>query len=266
MDTGLLVAMGGGRHRAASWGGRWLWWVRVLGGAGAVAVVLALVYRRLFRDRFNVTTRTRPTAPALPPATRRPAATTTAAAKAEAKGAATEDRGGALPLSAVRGRRLTCSTRGVVLELDRVTRQPRLIESAVPVLLQLARHTDLYLITECDDDGVEEAVRRLFAERGLLDGGINPHVRADVSLHRTAHVLHCACVCVALMLTHDATHMAVQKVLFCGTTIGRVHMARQLEAHMHIDGTAAATTFRLWATNTHATHTDPHASRGRGRG
>lgn len=84
-------------------------------------------------------------------------------------------------MSSVKGRRVSCATRGVVLEFDNDAdpaggRRPRLIESAVPVLLQLARHTDLYLITECDDDSTEEAVRSLLASRGLFAAGLNPHV------------------------------------------------------------------------------------------
>ncbi|ELR25414.1 Peroxin 22 (Pex22), putative [Acanthamoeba castellanii str. Neff] len=115
-------------------------------------------------------------------------------------------------MSSVKGRRVSCATRGVVLEFDNDAdadaaaghHRPRLIESAVPVLLLLARYTDLYLITECDDDSTEEAVRSLLAARGLLAAGLNPH-----------------------------------KALFCSTPLGRVHMARQLESHMHIDGNAA---------------------------
>jgi hypothetical protein len=104
-------------------------------------------------------------------------------------------------LARVTGRKLSCSTNGVgvrfelvpppknarlsgfvaaaqvVLQFDPATNEPHLIEEAVPTILRLARLTDLYLVTECDDDCTEQAIIALLSSRGLFTAGVNPDAR-----------------------------------------------------------------------------------------
>mmetsp|Transcript_61022 Transcript_61022/g.145342 ORF Transcript_61022/g.145342 Transcript_61022/m.145342 type:complete len:246 (+) Transcript_61022:64-801(+) len=76
----------------------------------------------------------------------------------------------------------------------------RVLDSALPSLLEIARTCDLYLITQCSTDEAEAAVRAAVSDSGLLHAGFNPH-----------------------------------KMLFCETEAGRGSMARQLEPSLHVD-------------------------------
>eukprot|EP00284_Hemiselmis_tepida_P014736 CAMPEP_0174917292 /NCGR_PEP_ID=MMETSP1355-20121228/2364_1 /TAXON_ID=464990 /ORGANISM="Hemiselmis tepida, Strain CCMP443" /LENGTH=255 /DNA_ID=CAMNT_0016162367 /DNA_START=32 /DNA_END=799 /DNA_ORIENTATION=+ len=78
-----------------------------------------------------------------------------------------------------------------------------LIGQALPSVCELARCCDLYVITQCGSDAVEERVREALGQAGVYDAGLNP-----------------------------------RKVLFCGTEMGRASMARQLEPCLHIDTSA----------------------------
>lgn len=83
---------------------------------------------------------------------------------------------------------------------------PRLsvIQSALPALCELARCSDLYLVTQVSSDAGEEAVRRALSDAGIIDSGLNPH-----------------------------------KILFCETEMGRGSIVRQLEPAMHVDTSTA---------------------------
>ena len=54
-----------------------------------------------------------------------------------------------------------------------------MLPDVVPVLLALASNCDLYLITQCDDDDVEESVMQALKSSGIFDEGMNPCVRTS---------------------------------------------------------------------------------------
>jgi hypothetical protein len=45
-------------------------------------------------------------------------------------------------------------------------------------VLELARTCDLYVITQCSSDATQDAVHRALCDNGVVDAGLNPHVRA----------------------------------------------------------------------------------------
>eukprot|EP01132_Coremiostelium_polycephalum_P003738 gene3738-4657_t len=75
------------------------------------------------------------------------------------------------------------------------------IESERDDLIRIAKESDLYIITQIEDETEEDQVNNLLKQYGIFDAGLNPF-----------------------------------KVLFCATTQGRGHMSRQLESTLHIDG------------------------------
>lgn len=93
-------------------------------------------------------------------------------------------------------------------------------------MLELARTCDLYVITQCSSDATQDAVHRALCDNGVVDAGLNPHVRA-LPLCARCLVLKRVCACI--------TSLRVQKILFCETATGRGAMARQLEPALHID-------------------------------
>ncbi|KAL6067982.1 C2H2-type domain-containing protein [Balamuthia mandrillaris] len=112
-------------------------------------------------------------------------------------------------LSEVARRRVCCSTLGVIFQQQegREARQDEKVQwtiepATASTLRSLASTSDLYLITQCDDDETEQLV-------------IDACRRAD-------------------LFGRDA--MSPHKVLFCSTSLGKVHIARQLDAYLFIDG------------------------------
>ena len=93
-------------------------------------------------------------------------------------------------------------------------------------VLELARTCDLYVITQCSSDATQDAVHRALCDNGVVDAGLNPHVRA---------IPICARCLVFEACVHFITTLRVQKILFCETATGRGAMARQLEPALHID-------------------------------
>jgi len=193
------------RGWAVAWMRRWRWWL-------SMGVGLALLYawldrsiaagrsRRLRRERAAVEAATRrgnnqrhqhsKSEPPGVPSTR---------SSAEQAFLPPQATGGLL--ATLRNRKVSCSTKGVLLEFDPDTRKPRVIEGALPLLVQLACHADLYLITQCNDDQEERAVRHFLLKCRIFEAGLNP-----------------------------------AKALFCDSMMGKVHMVRQLGSYMHLDG------------------------------
>jgi len=66
-------------------------------------------------------------------------------------------------------------TMQVVLTID-ASGAVQIVPGALPVLLELARRVDLYLITQCDNDLMEKIVCDTLAECGVFAAGMNPNV------------------------------------------------------------------------------------------
>jgi len=91
--------------------------------------------------------------------------------------------------------RVCCATQSVLFRPD-----GSVIQDAAAVLKKLAAVCDLYLMHTCDSDAAEATVLSTLDSLELFRAGLQKH-----------------------------------KMLFCQTAIGRAHMCRQLEAHVHID-------------------------------
>jgi len=106
------------------------------------------------------------------------------------------------PIRQLKGLKISCSTMGTLFTIDPKGDQKSLvaIPSQISALLKLLPTNDIYLITKVQNDEKEREVMQLLEETGILWAGMNP-----------------------------------SKVLFCSTDEGRVHMARQLGVHLHID-------------------------------
>jgi len=100
---------------------------------------------------------------------------------------------------------VTLSTLGTVVVKDESSPDGMMLildAKAIPVLQQLVARTDLFLITQCDetDTITYPTVHTLLQNQGIFNTGFNP-----------------------------------VKHLSCSTKIGKAHIARQLEAYIHID-------------------------------
>jgi len=101
-------------------------------------------------------------------------------------------------LQSISNHKVTCSTIGVIFES---TQSPiRLIQEAVPILIDLIQRCDLYLITRCNSDSIEQEILKALEEAKLFENGLNRH-----------------------------------KVLFCEQSMGKSSIVRQLDPKLHID-------------------------------
>jgi len=101
----------------------------------------------------------------------------------------------------IKGLRICCSTIGSIFSSTDNPEEPfQPIASGLPALFKLLGQNDVYLITKVDTKTQERHIMRLLEDTGLLWAGLNPN-----------------------------------KVLFCSTDEGRVHIARQLDVHFYID-------------------------------
>ncbi|PRP87095.1 hypothetical protein PROFUN_04831 [Planoprotostelium fungivorum] len=101
----------------------------------------------------------------------------------------------------LRGLRICVSANGVLFK-NRQSPQDNFVEISqeIAALLRLVGQNDVYIITRVDTDEEEKKINRLLDETGVLWAGMNPN-----------------------------------KVLFCSTEKGKVHMARQLDLQLYID-------------------------------
>eukprot|EP01137_Pigoraptor_chileana_P014963 Opistho-2@70266 len=81
------------------------------------------------------------------------------------------------------------------------------IKDAIDRLLVLATMYDIYIIAQCDSDEAEANITDALEREGVF--------KADIDK---------------------------RKLLFCSTSVGKAHMARQLEPHLHIDGDTQSVT------------------------
>lgn len=75
-----------------------------------------------------------------------------------------------------------------------------LVKENLEWLKRVCSRNRVFLITLCESDQEEAAAQALIASSGLLEAGLHP-----------------------------------ARVLFCSSSIGRIHMTRQLQPHLHID-------------------------------
>lgn len=101
-------------------------------------------------------------------------------------------------------RKVTYTTRDVLLTIDADGHPTLKTQSEVEVLLQLARSAELYLITRVDTDEEEAGVIRALREAGLVGD--------------------------------SAAESNKAAALFCSSIVGQTSMVRQLEPSVHIDG------------------------------
>eukprot|EP01112_Ceratiomyxa_fruticulosa_P019573 TRINITY_DN6443_c0_g2_i1.p1 TRINITY_DN6443_c0_g2~~TRINITY_DN6443_c0_g2_i1.p1 ORF type:complete len:261 (-),score=43.04 TRINITY_DN6443_c0_g2_i1:91-873(-) len=115
------------------------------------------------------------------------------------------------------GKKVSCSTMGTIFQYDNYGSKIVIIESQLNSLLQLASHTDLYLITQCS------STTSLTAEYSINGEGDNDEAfeRQIMDLLETRKVF--------------AAGLNRNKVLFCSTVMGKAHIARNLEPQLHID-------------------------------
>ncbi|XP_073011847.1 peroxisome biogenesis protein 22-like [Typha latifolia] len=101
-------------------------------------------------------------------------------------------------------RKMTCQLLGVILEeksAEELQKHVTVRLSVVELLLEIAKHCDLYLMETILDDESEERVISALENAGLFQTG----------------------------------GLMKEKVLFCSTVSGRTSFVRQLEADWHID-------------------------------
>ncbi|KAL0041136.1 hypothetical protein WJX77_006003 [Trebouxia sp. C0004] len=104
-------------------------------------------------------------------------------------------------------RQMTISAPGVLLDQwtpDQLQDSASVRQQAVPLLLELAKNANVFLITHVIDDVGESTVRGALEDVGLVgasEGQIKPH-----------------------------------RLVFCSTLEGKVSIVRQLEPELHIDG------------------------------
>jgi len=103
---------------------------------------------------------------------------------------------------------VTCTTTGILFDFNSETNQANnkkkekihVIESGIVMIKQLASNADLYLITECQSDSMEEEVCQQLEDLGVFDVGLERH-----------------------------------KALFSSVEKGRVAIVRQIGSYLHID-------------------------------
>ncbi|KAI3717325.1 hypothetical protein L1987_68882 [Smallanthus sonchifolius] len=102
------------------------------------------------------------------------------------------------------GRKVTCRLLGVILEEntpEELQNQATVKSSVLDVLLEITKHSDLYLMERVLDDESEEKVLTALENAGIFTSG----------------------------------GLVKDKVLFCSTENGRMSFVRQLEPDWHID-------------------------------
>mmetsp|Transcript_6931 Transcript_6931/g.15937 ORF Transcript_6931/g.15937 Transcript_6931/m.15937 type:complete len:226 (-) Transcript_6931:193-870(-) len=129
------------------------------------------------------------------------------------------------PPRSPRKTRVTCLTNNILFSEASIARikattgtasqiVPKLdvLDQGAVAVLDLARHSELYVITQCESDEAEAAVQAALQELGVFDAGLNRH-----------------------------------RVLFCEKEEGRIAIARQLDSELHFDDnvTSAATLQRF---------------------
>ncbi|DBA73366.1 TPA: hypothetical protein ACH3X1_011410 [Trebouxia sp. C0004] len=113
-------------------------------------------------------------------------------------------------------RQMTISAPGVLLDQwtpDQLQDSASVRQQAVPLLLELAKNANVFLITHVIDDVGESTVRGALEDVGLVgasEGQIKPH-----------------------------------RLVFCSTLEGKVSIVRQLEPELHIDGHPATVSICL---------------------
>lgn len=89
---------------------------------------------------------------------------------------------------------------GQLVTLDDHPTGLRINPESIAALRGLTSLHEVYLITQTEEDGVEEAVKAALSESGVYAAGMDP-----------------------------------RRTLFCSTTLGRASISRQLAPHVHVD-------------------------------